>query len=91
MEHPVIVVSYAHGAWHADVETGAVQVSVGQTFGARYPALEWAHRWAQAHRPSLVRVLHEDGRIEDEWSYGAFKGIRRLGPQSAAERRAHAG
>jgi hypothetical protein len=25
-------------------------------------------------------VLRQDGIIEDEWAYGAFKGIRRMGP-----------
>jgi hypothetical protein len=80
MEHPVIVVSFVRGAWRAGIDSGSAQ----QAFAARYPALEWAHRWAQAHRPSLVRVLREAGLVEDEWSYGAYKGIRRLGPQPEA-------
>jgi hypothetical protein len=91
MEHPVIVVSYERGAWRAGVENGAWRETAGQAFGERYPALEWAHRWAQAHRPSLVRVLREDGLIEDEWSYGAFKGIRRLGPRPSSQPVARAG
>jgi len=76
MQHPVVVVSFVSGAWAASIEEGAAC----QTFDERYPALEWAHRWAQSHRPSLVRVLRQDGIIEDEWAYGAFKGIRRMGP-----------
>jgi hypothetical protein len=76
MQHPVVIVSFVSDAWEAGVEGGAER----QTFGERYPALEWAHRWAQSHRPSLVRVLRPDGIIEDEWAYGAFKGIRRMRP-----------
>jgi hypothetical protein len=76
MEHPVVVVSFVRGMWHAGIEGGPER----QTFADRHPALEWAHRWAQVHRPSLVRVFREDGFVEDEWSYGSFKGIRRLGP-----------
>ena len=79
MQHPVVVVSFESGAWAAGVEGGAV----GHTSGERYPALEWAHRWAQSHRPSLVRVLRADGAVEDEWAYGAYKGIRRMGPADA--------
>ena len=80
MQHPVVVVSFETGAWSAGVEGRDER----QAFGARYPALEWAHRWAQSHRPSLVRVLRPDGAVEDEWAYGAFKGIRRMGPQDLA-------
>jgi hypothetical protein len=76
MQHPVVVVSFVSGAWAAGVEGGAE----GPSFDERYSALEWAHRWAQSHRPSLVRVLRQDGIIEDEWAYGAYKGIRRMGP-----------
>lgn len=76
MQHPVVVVSFVSGAWAASAEEGTAR----QTFNERYPALEWAHRWAQSHRPSLVRVLRRDGIVEDEWAYGAFKGIRRMGP-----------
>jgi hypothetical protein len=79
MQHPVVVVSFVSGAWAAGVEGDAER----QSFGERYPALEWAHRWAQAHRPSLVRVIRLDGIVEDEWAYGAFKGIRRMGPVDA--------
>jgi hypothetical protein len=80
MQHPVVVVSFETGAWSAGVEGRDER----QAFAARYPALEWAHRWAQSHRPSLVRVLRPDGVIEDEWAYGAFKGLRRMGPQDIA-------
>ncbi|MFO1362350.1 MAG: DUF2188 domain-containing protein [Burkholderiales bacterium] len=80
MQHPVVVVSFEAGAWCAGVEGRDER----QVFGARYPALEWAHRWAQAHRPSLVRVFRQDGAVEDEWAYGAFKGIRRMGPEQFA-------
>jgi hypothetical protein len=76
MRDPVVVVSYVSGTWSARVEG----VPERRAFGERYPALEWAHRWAQSNRPSLVRVFREDGAIEDEWAYGAFKGIRRMGP-----------
>jgi hypothetical protein len=76
VQHPVVVVSFVRGVWAAGVEDGAEH----QAFGERYPALEWAHRWAQSHRPSLVRVLRQDGIVEDEWAYGVFKGIRRMGP-----------
>jgi hypothetical protein len=79
MQDPVVVVSFSRGAWEAGVEGGPERCA----FGERYPALEWAHRWAQSHRPSLVRVHCEDGCVEDEWAYGAFKGIRRMGPVAA--------
>lgn len=82
MQDPVVVVSFSRGAWEAGVEDG----TESQAFGERYPALEWAHRWAQSHRPSLVRVFREDGCVEDEWAYGAFKGIRRMGPAAGASR-----
>jgi hypothetical protein len=39
-------------------------------------AVQYAHACAQAFRPSSVRVLAEDGRVLDAWTYGAFKGIR---------------
>ena len=71
MQDPVITVLPAEGAWHAQVDSECV------AFSGRYQALEWAHRWAQAQRPSLVRVLASDGAVEDEWAYGAFKGERR--------------
>ena len=79
MEDPVVVVSPDQGAWSGYVEGGAER----ETFAERYPALEWAHRWAQVHRPSLVRVIAAGGAVEDEWAYGAFKGIRRVGPRAA--------
>jgi hypothetical protein len=25
-------------------------------------------------------VFRQDGGVEDEWAYGAYKGIRRMGP-----------
>jgi hypothetical protein len=74
MQHPVVVVSFISEAWVAGVEGS----DESQAFGERYPALEWAHRWAQLNRPSLVRVLRRDGIVEDEWAYGPFKGIRRM-------------
>lgn len=76
MQDPVVVVSPVQGAWQTHVEGGAEHCA----FADRYPALEWAHRWAQDHRPSLVRVIAAGGAVEDEWAYGAFKGIRRVGP-----------
>jgi len=79
VEDPVVVVSPDQGAWSGYVEGGAER----ETFAERYPALEWAHRWAQVHRPSLVRVIAVGGAVEDEWAYGAFKGIRRVGPPAA--------
>lgn len=72
MQDPVIIVSSAQDAWHAQVGGECV------VFQRRFQALEWAHRWAQAQRPSLVRVLAQDGAVEDEWAYGAFKGERRF-------------
>jgi hypothetical protein len=79
MRDPVVVVSYVSGTWSARVEG----IAERRAFGERHPALAWAHRWAQSNRPSLVRVCREDGAIEDEWAYGAFKGIRRMGPAPA--------
>lgn len=76
MQQPVIEVSFVSGTWAAGVEGGDER----EAFAERYPALEWAHRWAQSHRPSLVRVFRQDGNVEDEWAYGAYKGIRRMGP-----------
>jgi hypothetical protein len=80
VQDPVVIVMPLAGAWQTYVEGGAE----GQSFDARYPALEWAHRWAQVHRPSLVRVFDTDGALEDEWAYGAYKGIRRVGPSAMA-------
>ena len=80
MEHPIVLVSYIRGSWQAGVDGEPER----HEFPARYPALEWAHRWAQAHRPSLVRVFREDGFVEDEWAYGAFKGIRHHDPGPVA-------
>jgi hypothetical protein len=79
VEDPVVVVSPNQGAWYGYVEGSEER----EAFAERYPALEWAHRWAQVHRPSLVRVITAGGAVEDEWAYGAFKGIRRVGPPAA--------
>jgi len=81
MQDPTVIVLPAQGAWQVQVE-GTDDL---QAFAERYHALECAHRWAQAHRPSLVRVLASDGAVEDEWAYGMFKGIRRLGPTLPAQ------
>ena len=75
MQDPIVIVVPAQGAWRVRVE-GDQDL---QAFAERYCALECAHRWAQAHRPSLVRVIATNGAVEDEWAYGAFKGIRRVG------------
>jgi hypothetical protein len=72
VQDPVIIVSPTQNAWRAEVDGECV------VFQGRYQALEWAHRWAQVQRPSLVRVLAADGAVEDEWAYGAFKGERRF-------------
>jgi hypothetical protein len=72
VQDPVVIVSPVEEAWQARVASECV------VFSGRYQALEWAHRWAQAERPSLVRVLDANGAVEDEWAYGAFKGERRL-------------
>jgi hypothetical protein len=82
VQDPIVVVMPVAGAWQIYVEGGDER----QAFPARYPALEWAHRWAQVHRPSLVRVIGAGGAVEDEWAYGAFKGIRRIGPSPAQAR-----
>lgn len=82
MQDPVVVVVPLAGAWEGYVEGGGER----QAFDALHPALEWAHRWAQIHRPSLVRVFGAGGAIEDEWAYGAFKGIRRIGPAAEVQR-----
>lgn len=80
MQDPVVIVTPFGDTWQTYVEGG----TEAQSFDARYPALEWAHRWAQVHRPSLVRVCGTGGAVEDEWAYGAYKGIRRIGPASPA-------
>ena len=76
MQDPVVIVLPEQDSWQAYVEDR----SAGEAFSERYPALEWAHRCAQQHRPSLVRVMTHEGAVEDEWAYGAFRGIRRIGP-----------
>jgi hypothetical protein len=76
VQDPVVIVVPLGGAWQTLVEGGGERLA----FAARYAALEWAHRWAQEHRPSLVRVCGSGGAVEDEWAYGAYKGIRRIGP-----------
>jgi hypothetical protein len=80
VQDPVVIVMPLGGAWQTCIEGGGER----RAFAARYPALEWAHRWAQEHRPSLVRVCSAGGAVEDEWAYGAYKGIRRIGPAPAA-------
>jgi hypothetical protein len=80
MAHSIVVVSFVRGEWSAGVEGEPGQ----HAFPERYPALEWAHRWAQANRPALVRVFREDGFVEDEWAYGAVKGIRHHDPAARA-------
>jgi hypothetical protein len=80
VQDPVVIVIPLADTWQSYVEGGGEQ----QSFDARYPALEWAHRWAQVHRPSLVRVCGAGGAVEDEWAYGAYKGIRRIGPEPVA-------
>ncbi len=82
MEDPVVIVMPLAGTWQGYVEGGSER----RTFDALHPALEWAHRWAQSNRPSLVRVFGA-GAVEDEWAYGAYKGIRRIGPTAAAVQR----
>lgn len=49
-------------------------------FHNRWHAIAHAHACAQGLRPSLVRVTAIDGSVEDEWAYGAQRGIRRAGP-----------
>jgi hypothetical protein len=46
-------------------------------FVSQRDAIQYAHACAQAFRPSIVRVLTPDGGVEDAWSYGMLKGIRR--------------
>jgi hypothetical protein len=74
LNDPIVIVAPAAGAWQVEVE-GARALDA---FAERYAALECAHRWAQAHRPSLVRVFAVGGAVEDEWAYGAFRGDRRI-------------
>jgi hypothetical protein len=81
MEDPVVIVLPAANGWQVAVEGTHVR----EAFAERYSALECAHRWAQAQRPSLVRIVASDGAVEDEWAYGAFRG-RRLGRTRQAAR-----
>jgi hypothetical protein len=81
VQDPVVIVVPLRGAWQAYIEGEGE--GARRAFAARYPALEWAHRWAQEHRPSLVRVCGAGDAVEDEWAYGAYKGIRRIGPAPA--------
>ena len=74
MQDPVVVVSAARGVWLVRVEGERKTLP----FAHRFPALEYAHRWAQEMRPSLVRVMTADGTLEDEWAYGSFQGVRRV-------------
>jgi Uncharacterized protein conserved in bacteria (DUF2188) len=74
MQDPVVIVLPVQDVWQVQIE-GAQEL---QVFAERYCALECAHRWAQAQRPSLVRVITPDGAVEDEWAYGAFKGMRSI-------------
>jgi hypothetical protein len=54
-------------------------------FVAKRDAIQYAHACAQAFRPSSVRVLALDGALEDSWTYGMFKGIRRESEASASD------
>jgi hypothetical protein len=45
-------------------------------FVSERDAVQYAHACAQAFRPSSVRVLAADGKVQDAWSYGAFRGMR---------------
>ena len=40
-----------------------------QSFSALGPAISYAQLWGAIHRPSIIRVLADGGRIEDEWSF----------------------
>jgi hypothetical protein len=44
-----------------------------QTFSEKEIAINYAKSWAEANRPSRVRVETKEGRIEAEWTYEPFR------------------
>ena len=63
--HIVVVHPGLSGEW----EVAAVGQATPQSFADSDLAVGYAQLWAAMHRPSTVRVLAEDGLIEQEWSF----------------------
>jgi hypothetical protein len=68
---PVFVV-YPGPVWGWAVACGGSTQS--HMFTDKTLAINYARSWAEANRPSLVRVESPDGRIEAEWKYSPYKG-----------------
>jgi hypothetical protein len=49
------------------------------TFTDKNLAINYAKSWAEANRPSVVRVETPEGRIEAQWEYAPFSGSRVVG------------
>jgi hypothetical protein len=65
---PTIVVVH-HGLNH-EWEVTPLRHGRPQSFPDLEIAVSYAQLWAAIHRPSTVRVLADDGEIEEEWSFG---------------------
>lgn len=64
---PTIVV--VHRGLSHEWEVTPVGQSRPQSFSDLEFALGYAQLWAAIHRPSTVRVVADDGGIDEEWSF----------------------
>ena len=63
--HIVVV----HPGLSSEWEVAAVGKATPQSFADLDLAVSYAQLWAAMHRPSTVRVLADNGLIEQEWSF----------------------
>jgi hypothetical protein len=72
MEEVPIFVVYPGPQWGWAVACrGATQ---SHTFTDKHVAISYAKSWAEANRPSVVRVESPDGGLEAEWEYSPYTG-----------------
>jgi hypothetical protein len=72
MEEVPVFVVYPGPVWGWAVACrGGTQ---SHTFTDKNLAINYAKSWAEANRPSMVRVETPEGRIESEWEFAPFAG-----------------
>jgi hypothetical protein len=70
MEEVPVFVVYPGPLWGWAVACrGATQ---SHTFTDKHLAISYAKSWAEANRPSIVRVESHEGDVEAEWAYTPF-------------------
>jgi hypothetical protein len=70
MEEVPVFVVYPGPVWGWAVACrGGTQ---SHTFTDKTLAINYAKSWAEANRPSMVRVETPEGRIEAEWEFAPF-------------------